>query len=639
MVPVLKFFGSSLVLVGGAVLFGMGSQVDERKRQALEKQEYKRYLQRQAAEASKPKKVYSKGPKQIEAEKKWAEAERAAREQAEAAQREAEEAAIRLAAEQAAEKAARERAEAEQMEAEVALRRMAELEAAAAVLKGEEPTVTSRQSAVPPIPAVAAVEPASKRPSYLDAIEEVCEAPPAITSDVQPAFSSSAGSGKNYLDAITEVCEAPDGTTAPSEECAGAISNYLDALSLSAAQPIDAGPGIANYLDSIANAGADASSASPPSWAEVSQSKSPGAGTSDDENIDKNEEPDEVLPSTTPAVADYLNALSSGEISPPSAPSVKSFLDEVGSGALPGSGAAIAGYLASLDAASTATRATGQGVPTYLDTVAATSGPSIATGGSGGRSGPANYLADISSSSHASEDTGKTEEATTSAAPSIHAELETTSSADADSSFSSTKSSYLDAISEACDGDQPTEVCAPAISNYLDALSTGVAQPSRIASAGISSYLDSIGGGVSVSEGGSGATSYLDALEDEASPAPSTIASNTEATMSNYLEDVSSGKVAAPSAAEVKSYLDELQSANTPRATGSGVPSYLDSVASNRGPSISTSGGSGPTSYLDSIGSIAAINTKSKTEAIRNDDGSHTIQRDVTVVIRQEKGC
>ena len=308
---------------------------------------------------------------------------------------------------------------------------------------------------------------------------------------MQSAFSSSGGSGTNYLDAIAEVCEAPDGTTSPSEECASAISNYLDALSLSAAQPIDAGPGIANYLNSIANAGADASSAaSPPSWAQVSQSKSPGAGTSDGEN----EEPDEVLPSTTPAVADYLNALSSGEISPPSAPSVKSFLNEVGSGALPGSGAAIAGYLASLDAASTATRATGQGVPTYLDTVTVTSGPSISTGGSGGRSGPANYLADISSSGPTSEAIGNTGEATTS-----------------------------------------------------------VAQSSN----------------------------------------------------------------------------------NAPRATGSGVPSYLDSVASNDGPSISTGGGSGPTtSYLDSIGSPVAINTKSQTEAMRNDDGSFTIQRDVTVAIR-----
>ena len=333
--PILKFFGASLVLVGGAVLFGMGSKMDERKRQTLERQEYKRYLERQVAEASKPKKVYPKGPKQVEAERKWAGAEQSAKVRAEAAQREAEQkqVAMRLAAEEAA----REQAEREavQMEMVAARRRMEEVEAAESIL--EEAADASK-------------------PSYLGAIDEVCEAPP-VAAGVQPSGGgSSSSTGINYFDAIAEVCEAPYGTTGPSIECAGAISNYIDALSLSAAQPIDAGPGIANYLDSIANAGAD--------------------------DIEENE--DEVLPSTTPAVADYLNAMSSGQISPPSAQSFKSFLDEVASGALPGSGASIAGYLASLDAVSNAaSRATGQGVPTYLDTVAAKSGPSVATGGGG----------------------------------------------------------------------------------------------------------------------------------------------------------------------------------------------------------------------------------------------------------------
>ena len=97
--------------------------------------------------------------------------------------------------------------------------------------------------------------------------------------------------------------------------------------------------------------------------------------------------------------------------------------------------------------------------------------------------------------------------------------------------------------------------------------------------------------------------------------------------------------VAAPSTAEVKHYLDELQSANTSRATGSGVPSYLDSVASSTGPSLSVGAGSGPTSYLQSIGSSqqnapnVAIDTTSKTETKQNEDGSFTIERQVTVVI------
>ena len=64
--------------------------------------------------------------------------------------------------------------------------------------------------------------------------------------------------------------------------------------------------------------------------------------------------------------------------------------------------------------------------------------------------------------------------------------------------------------------------------------------------------------------------SYLDALEDGTNPALDAGTSKTEATISNYLDDVSSGSVAAPSAAEVKNYLDELQNSNAPRATGSG---------------------------------------------------------------------
>jgi len=62
-------------------------------------------------------------------------------------------------------------------------------------------------------------------------------------------------------------------------------------------------------------------------------------------------------------------------------------------------------------------------------------------------------------------------------------------------------------------------------------------------------------------------------------------------------------------------------------------------VASSTGPSLSVGAGSGPTSYLQSIGSSqqnapnVAIDTTSKTETKRNEDGSFTIERQVTVVI------
>ena len=70
------------------------------------------------------------------------------------------------------------------------------------------------------------------------------------------------------------------------------------------------------------------------------------------------------------------------------------------------------------------------------------------------------------------------------------------------------------------------------------------------------------------------------------------------------------------------------------------MPSYLDSVASSAaGHSLSVGAASGPTSYLQSIGSSqqnapnGAIDTTSKTETKRNEDGSFTVERQVTVVI------
>ena len=66
--------------------------------------------------------------------------------------------------------------------------------------------------------------------------------------------------------------------------------------------------------------------------------------------------------------------------------------------------------------------------------------------------------------------------------------------------------------SEAVGSVSPSTECASAITNYLDALSSGAVEPSRLASAGISSYLDTISDGVGVSGGGSGIASYVDGV-------------------------------------------------------------------------------------------------------------------------------
>ena len=474
--PIPNIIGSALVIGGVATLFGWGpKQLDEAEKKAREKEEYAKYLQRKAAAASKPAKVYPKGPKQLEAEQR-------AKVAAEAALAQAEAAGV-----------------------------YEPLPTRPAGLGEAVPVPLPTPVPVPPPVVVAAAAPPAVAPVVAAPVKPA--APPAQPEPIVASYSSPPASGASYLDAITEVCEPMGTSRGPTVECAGAITNYLDALSAGAAKPIDAGPGIASYLDTIASAGGDS----------VAATASAGETSS-----------------SSPAVAGYLDAVASGEVASPSAPAVKTFLDTVASGSLPGSGAAIASYLESLDSVSAAPRATGRGVPTYLDSVQSSGGPSIS---SGSASGPSSYLDSVGASGELLFASAATSGSTTyaaaeevvegsvsaspaplaAAAPTAPIPLAPEELASPDVStgssyldegpitgdgdnlaptFGPKPTSYLDAIAEACEAPAPsslddvpappTEECTAVMTSYLDALSTGEVRPTAVGAAGISNYLDSI---------------------------------------------------------------------------------------------------------------------------------------------------
>lgn len=119
----------------------------------------------------------------------------------------------------------------------------------------------------------------------------------------------------NYVFALEEFCQPQTAGTAPSEDCAQAISGYIDAVGAGAAEPSpQVGAGIGSYLDSIAPA------------------STPKAGNSG------------------AAVAGYLDSVAAGAASPPSAPAVKSYLDDVYAGAVttPSTSGSIMSYLDTL---------------------------------------------------------------------------------------------------------------------------------------------------------------------------------------------------------------------------------------------------------------------------------------------------
>ena len=137
--------------------------------------------------------------------------------------------------------------------------------------------------------------------------------------------------------------------------------------------------------------------------------------------------------------------------------------------------------------------------------------------------------------------------------------------------------SYIEAVQEVCDPDEAdaVEKCAPAITKYIDAISSGAESPNVEGTVAISSYLDALAS---------------NAADD--STAGNTISSGPA--VSSYLDNVSSGTVSAPSSDGVSSYLDALSSGEVQApTTSSSIPSYMDALL----PSKSTE----KKSYLDAM--------------------------------------
>lgn len=144
---------------------------------------------------------------------------------------------------------------------------------------------------------------------------------------------------------------------------------------------------------------------------------------------------------------------------------------------------------------------------------------------------------------------------------------------------------------------EPTAKCAEAITNYMDALSTGnaPAASSGAAAQKIGGYLDNLASGGSFSRaGGSGIQNYLSAIGS------STAILGSASAVKSYLDAMSSGATAAPAAPAVKSYLDNVSSGATSTPTsGSGIASYLSALGNVN----ALSGGGGIRSHVDTLAS------------------------------------
>lgn len=129
--------------------------------------------------------------------------------------------------------------------------------------------------------------------------------------------------------------------------------------------------------------------------------------------------------------------------------------------------------------------------------------------------------------------------------------------------------SYLDSVNSACNTIVPTDQCAEAISDYMSAVSNGVAQPeaNNVAAQTIGNYLDNLAGSAPSRQGGAGIQSYLSTVPTGSSlqggsgihSYQDTVASNSAVSSSapavkGFLDALSNG-AAAPSAPAVKSYL------------------------------------------------------------------------------------
>ena len=131
---------------------------------------------------------------------------------------------------------------------------------------------------------------------------------PSATIQAQAPEPAARIATSSYLDAITEVCEPARATG----ECAEAITSYLDAITVGAAQPTyEAGKGIASYLDSLSSTA-------------VGIGIGIGAGTS---------QYSAAVGGSAGAVTSYLDDLSSGAAAAPSEKAVGQYLDSLSSGA------------------------------------------------------------------------------------------------------------------------------------------------------------------------------------------------------------------------------------------------------------------------------------------------------------------
>ena len=413
---------------------------------------------------------------------------------------------------------------------------------------------------------------------------------------------------EELLGEITEVCAAPAaiasfsgerseavGSVSPSTECASAITNYLDALSSGAVEPSRlASAGISSYLDTISD-GVGVSGGGSGIASYLDGVGSVGAldfsGAVEAARVASAARAAAPVDATEAAVFDYMDRLAGGMMEAPSSSQVKGYLDAVSSGSesAPEAAKSISDYLASLGGSGAAV-SPGVRAPSYLDSVAASDGPSVSSGGDG----VPGYLDTINE---------------VCISPAVAARSSAASVGGRGESVSVT----------------PSSECASAITNYLDALSAGVVEPDRVASAGISSYLDTISGGVGVSEGGSGMGSYMKDVGDAKalrfsrfrarSPAPSPSAaamegedggtsggyadadsmgssssssSPTEAAVSSFLEGIASGTVASPPSATLESYLgDVVEGRVSLPSTPDAITSYMD-AATSKSTSIDT---------------------------------------------------
>ena len=308
---------------------------------------------------------------------------------------------------------------------------------------------------------------------------------PAKYTSIPVAPADASRTPSSYADAIKEECVG--GESDARKKCAPAISSYLDALYSGAVRPAPAtSVAISNYLSSLSSDRVEIGSASG-AWAVASYLEELSSGA--------------VQAPALGSVGSYLDALSMGEVRVPTTEgSIRSYMDGKSEGdfyvnvdrniSLPSTPDAIASYIAVADSQETS-----------VETIQEEDGTIIRK--------------EVTRLEFESSKVGSTE---------------------------SEVISYLDIVKEECnaanvEATQPS--CAPAISSYLDALSTG---SERLAP-----------------EGSAAISKYMDALSPEKG---ATATSSSGAAVSTYLKEVSSGAIPAPPSIEVSSYLNALSTGN-----------------------------------------------------------------------------